>query len=109
MTKDVIVIIGAGGIGQAIARRQGAGRHVLLADYNEGALTAAKDSLAGAGFDVSTQLVDVSKRDSLHALAQTAADLGPVVNVVNTAGVSPVQASAEAVLAVDLVGTALVL
>jgi NAD(P)-dependent dehydrogenase (short-subunit alcohol dehydrogenase family) len=109
MNKDVIVIIGAGGIGQAIARRQGAGRQVLLADYNEQALTTAKDSLRGAGFEVSTHPVDVSKRESVHVLARAAAELGPVVNVVNTAGLSPVQASASAVLAVDLVGTALVL
>ena len=109
MNKDVVVIIGAGGIGQAIARRQGAGRQVLLADYNEQALTTAKDSLRGAGFEVSTHPVDVSKRESVHVLARAAAELGPVVNVVNTAGLSPVQASASAVLAVDLVGTALVL
>ena len=30
--SDVIVIIGAGSIGQAIARRVSAGKHVLLAD-----------------------------------------------------------------------------
>jgi phosphoglycerate dehydrogenase-like enzyme len=34
MAKDVIVVIGAGGIGQAIARRQGFGKTVLLADWN---------------------------------------------------------------------------
>jgi hypothetical protein len=32
MAKDVIVVIGAGLIGQAIARRVGIGKHVLLAD-----------------------------------------------------------------------------
>ena len=38
MNQHVVVVIGAGGIGQAIGRRQGAGRTVLLADRNESTL-----------------------------------------------------------------------
>ena len=106
---DVLVITGAGGIGQAIARRQGPGKHVLLADINEDNLTAAAHALDVLGYRVSTQRVDVSSRESVHALAAAAAELGNVVQVVHTAGVSPVQASAATVLAVDLLGTALVL
>ena len=109
MNPDVQVVIGAGGIGQAIARRTGAGRHVLLADYNEQTLTTTAEALDGAGHRVTTQRVDVSDRGSVHALVRAAADLGPVTQVVSTAGLSPVQASAQAVLAVDLYGTALVL
>lgn len=48
-------------------------------------------------------------RASVAALVETAARLGPVTQVVHTAGLSPVQASAAAVLDVDLLGTALVL
>jgi NAD(P)-dependent dehydrogenase (short-subunit alcohol dehydrogenase family) len=109
MSTDVLVVIGAGSIGQAIARRTGAGKHLLLADANETTLQNAKTALEDAGHTVTTQRVDVSDRDSVHALARAAADLGDVVQVVSTAGVSPVQAPAEAVLAVDLYGTALVL
>jgi NAD(P)-dependent dehydrogenase (short-subunit alcohol dehydrogenase family) len=105
----VQVVIGAGSIGQAIARRTGAGKHVLLADYNETNLQKAKTALEDAGHTVSTQRVDVSDAESVRALAQAAAGLGDVVQVVSTAGVSPVQAPAEAVLAVDLYGTAVVL
>jgi len=105
----VQVVIGAGSIGQAIARRTGAGKHLLLADFNETTLQNAKTALEDAGNTVSTQRVDVSDRASVHALAQAAAGLGDVVQVVSTAGVSPVQAPPEAVLAVDLYGTALVL
>jgi NAD(P)-dependent dehydrogenase (short-subunit alcohol dehydrogenase family) len=105
----VQVVIGAGSIGQAIARRTGAGKHVLLADFNETNLQNAKTALEDAGHTVSTQRVDVSDRDSVAALARAAAGLGDVVQVVSTAGVSPVQAPAEAVLAVDLYGTAVVL
>ena len=84
-------------------------RHVLLADFNGQTLTAAAEALDSAGYRVTTQHVDVSDRASVHALARAALDLGPVTQVVNTAGLSPVQASAEAILAVDLLGTALVL
>ena len=47
MNAQVLVIIGAGGIGQAIARRQGPGRTILLSDFNETTLTAAADALEG--------------------------------------------------------------
>src|SRR5215216_4186021 len=107
--QGVVVVIGAGGIGQAIARRQGTGRTVLLADRNDKTLATAAETLESAGHLVQTRPVDVSLRESVHALAEGAAALGEVVNVVHTAGVSPVQASVAAVLAVDLVGTALVL
>jgi NAD(P)-dependent dehydrogenase (short-subunit alcohol dehydrogenase family) len=104
----IVVVIGAGGIGQAIARRRGTGRTVLLADLDQAVLDAAVEALQAGGHTVSTQIVDVSSRESVHALAQAAA-LGDVVDVVHTAGLSPVQASPAAILAVDLVGVALVL
>src|SRR5919202_593727 len=109
MCVEVVVVIGAGGIGQAIARRQGSGRTVLLADLNEQTLASAAEALEASGHRVATQPVDVSSRESVHGLAQAAAALGDVVQVIDTAGLSPVQASPEAILAVDLVGVALVL
>src|ERR671932_15228 len=102
-TKTAVqVVIGAGSIGQAIARRTGAGKHLLLADFNETALQNAKTGLEDAGHTVTTQRVDVSDAASLRALAQAAAELGDVVQVISTAGVSPVQAPAQAVLAAAL-------
>lgn len=108
MNKDVIVIIGAGGIGVAIARRQGFGKTVLLADFNEKTLADAAQSMRDAGYAVQTQPVDVTSRDSVRALAQAAAALGPVAQVVNTAGLSPNMAPVEGVLKVDLYGAAVV-
>jgi NAD(P)-dependent dehydrogenase (short-subunit alcohol dehydrogenase family) len=107
--SDVTVVIGAGQIGQAIARRVSSGKHVLLADLHKANADAAAEVLANAGFDVSTATVDVSSRESVHALAETAAALGTVTGVIHAAGVSPSQARPEAILAVDLYGTALVL
>lgn len=109
MSSEVVVIVGAGGIGQAIARRQGAGRQLLLADRNEQTLQSAADALTGAGYAVQTHPVDVASPESVSALAAFAASLGPVMQVVHTAGLSPVQAPPAAILAVDLLGTALVL
>ena len=107
--KHVIVVIGAGSIGQAIVRRISAGKHIVLADLRpENAETAAK-TLSDAGFEVSTTKVDVSSRASVQALVKQATSLGEVTGVIHAAGVSPSQASPETILKVDLYGTALVL
>ena len=107
--KSVTVVIGAGSIGQAIARRVSAGKHVLLADLRQENAEAAARTLADAGFDVSTATVDVSSRDSVRALVATATGIGEVSGLIYAAGVSPTQASPETILKVDLYGTALVL
>ena len=70
MNKEVLVVTGAGGIGQAIVRRQGAGQSVLLADFNEETLQSAANALEAAGLSVTTQLVDVSSRESVNAHKQ---------------------------------------
>lgn len=106
---NVIVVIGVGSIGQAIARRVSAGKKVLLADLRQEVADAAAKTLSDAGFDVTSATVDVSSRPSVEALVRQAAALGEVVGVIHAAGVSPSQASPETILRVDLYGTALVL
>jgi NAD(P)-dependent dehydrogenase (short-subunit alcohol dehydrogenase family) len=68
--SQVVVVIGAGQIGQAIARRISAGKHVLLADLHQESADAAAEVFGNAGFDVSTATVDVSSRESVQALAK---------------------------------------
>ncbi len=92
---DVVVLIGAGSIGQAIARRVSAGKHLLLADLRQENSDAGAKVLSGAGFEVSTASVNVSSRASVHALVETATAIGPVTGVIHAAGVSPSQASPE--------------
>lgn len=106
---EVIVVIGAGSIGQAIARRISAGKHVLLADLRPDNADAAAKVLSEAGFEVGTAAVDVSSRPSVRELVETATGLGGVTGVIHAAGVSPTQASPTTILKVDLYGTALVL
>ena len=105
----VIVVIGAGLIGQAIARRVSSGKHVVLADLRQENADAAAKTLSDSGFSVSTMKADVSSRVSVQALVENATSFGDVWGVIHAAGVSPSQASPETILKVDLYGTALVL
>ena len=103
--RIIIVLIGAGSIGQAIVRRVGAGKHVLLADLRPENAELAAQTLSDAGFAVSTATVDVSSRASVHALVGAATAFGEISGVIHAAGVSPSQASPETILKVDLHGT----
>lgn len=106
---EVVVVIGAGSIGQAIARRVSAGKHVVLADLRPENAWAAASVLSDAGFETSTTAVDVSDRASVVALVEKASSLGDVTGLIHAAGLSPSQAPPEAIVKVDLYGTAVVL
>jgi NAD(P)-dependent dehydrogenase (short-subunit alcohol dehydrogenase family) len=107
--RDIIVVIGAGQIGQAVARRVGVGKRVLLADMRSDNANAAAEVLGNAGYEVSVAIVDASSREAVHALVETATNLGDVTGLIHAAGVSPTQASPATILKIDLYGTALVL
>ena len=107
--ERVVVVFGAGQIGQAIARRVGVGKHVVLADRSEANANAAAGVMVNAGYQVSVATVDVSLREAVLALVDKATDIGEIVGLIHAAGVSPSQASPETILHVDLYGTAVVL
>lgn len=107
--KDVIVVVGSGPLGQAIARRVGAGKRVLLADLKENTARAATEVFLDVGFEASAATVDIASRGSIEALVKTATDLGRVTGLIHAAGVSPSMASADVILKVDLHGTAMLL
>lgn len=109
MQKSVVVLVGSGSIGQAIARRVGAGKHVVLADLRLEAAQGAAKILEDAGFETSAVAADISSRESLLALINHARSFGPIANVINAAGVSPSQAPVETILKVDLYGTSVLL
>lgn len=106
---DVVVVIGAGQIGQAIARRVGVGKQILLADHRPENASVAAEVMANAGYDVSVATVDVAVRETVIALVEKAAGIGDVIGLIHSAGVSPSQALPATILRVDLYGTALVL
>src|SRR5271155_2137840 len=107
--RDTVVVIGPGLIGQAIARRVGVGKHILLADLKEANAKAAAETLSNAGYEVTVATVDVSSRETVQALIAAAGKFGDITGLIHAAGVSPSQASPETILKVDLYGTALVL
>ncbi len=107
--KKVVVVIGAGQIGQAIARRVGVGKHIVLADMRPENADAAAEVFRNAGFHVSIAAVDVSSRKAVQALVESAAAIGEITGLIHAAGVSPSQAMPATILKVDLYGTALVL
>jgi NAD(P)-dependent dehydrogenase (short-subunit alcohol dehydrogenase family) len=107
--ENVTVIIGNGGMGRAIGRRLGADAKLLIADVSQESLDDTVGKLVADGFDATALQTDVTSPESVAALACAAVALGPVTRVVHTAGVSPAQASIEAILAVDVLGPAFML
>ena len=109
MKKDVMLVTGAGQIGMAIARRVGFGKKIILGDKNmKNALDVAK-TMNDAGYDVIPFEMDLSSRASILAIIAKAQEYGEIKYLVNAAGVSPSQAPVEAILKVDLYGTAVLL
>ena len=109
MEPSVAVVVGAGGMGVAIARRLGGVRRVLLGDVDEMMLGRAVDAVQASGHQVTGQVVDVADERSVAEFAATAAGLGAVTHLAHTAGLSPVQATAAEILRVDLFGVAVVI
>jgi NAD(P)-dependent dehydrogenase (short-subunit alcohol dehydrogenase family) len=88
---DVVVVIGPGQIGQAIARRFGIGKHIVPADVRRENAEAAAGVLTNAGYDVSVTTVDASSRNAVHALVETATTHGDVTGLIHAADMSPTQ------------------
>ncbi|KAH8685299.1 hypothetical protein BGZ61DRAFT_423853 [Ilyonectria robusta] len=107
--RNALAVIGAGGLGLAIARRLGPGQRVVLADYSQKALDTAAESLRDHGHEVETRIVDVSSYESVTELAKFAAATGQLNTVVNAAGISLNMGTAKRVYEIDLLGTANVL
>lgn len=107
--KNVMLATGAGQLSMAIARRMGPGMKIVMGDKKlENAQTIAK-TMNNAGYDVTPVVTDISSRESILALIAEGQKYGPITMLVNGAGVSPSQAPIEAILKVDLYGTAVLL
>lgn len=109
MQKEVMLWAGAGQIGMAIARRLGYGMKIIVGDKNVDNARAIAKTMNNAGYDVEPVEMDLSSRISIQSFIAKAQEYGPITMLVNAAGVSPSQASVEAILKVDLYGTAVLL
>ena len=109
MSKDVMLVTGAGQISMAIARRMGYGKKIILGDKNENNAQAVAEIMNQAGFDVEPFVMDMSLRTSIQAMVQKATEYGEVKYLICGAGVSPSQAPIEVILQVDLYGTAVLM
>ena len=109
MKKDVMIVTGAGQISMAIARRTGFGNKIILGDRNIKNAETTAEIMNNAGFDVEPFEMDLSSRKSIRAMIAKAQEYGEIKYLVNGAGVSPSQAPVEAILKVDLYGTAVLL
>ena len=109
MSKDVLILTGAGQIGMAITRRVGFGKKIVLGDKKLENAQAVGKIMNEAGFDAVPVECDISSRESIRNMIEEARKYGPIKMLVNGAGVSPSQAPVEAVLKVDLYGTAVLL
>ena len=109
MEKDVMILTGAGQIGMAIARRMGYGKKIVIGDKNPDNAQAVAKIMNDAGYDADAVEMDLSSRESIKNLIAKAQESGDITMLVNAAGVSPRQAPVEAILKVDLYGTAVLL
>ena len=107
--KNVMILTGAGQIGMAIARRMGYGMKIVIGDKKPENAQAIAEIMNNAGFDAVAMEMDLSSRDSILNLIKKAREYGEISMLVNAAGVSPSQAPIEAILKVDLYGTAVLL
>ena len=107
--NDVVLLTGAGQIGMAIARRIGHGKKIIIGDKNINNAQSISKIMKESGFDNEAYECDISSRDSIKNLIKNAQEHGEIAYFINAAGVSPSQAPIEAILKVDLYGTAVLL
>lgn len=107
--KDVMILTGAGQIGMAIARRMGYEKKIVIGDKKKENAETIAHIMNDAGFDTVSMEMDLSSRESIKKLILEAQTYGDISMLVNAAGVSPSQAPVEAILQVDLYGTAVLL
>lgn len=107
--KKVMLLVGAGQIGMAIARRVGTGMKIIVGDKKTANAENIAAILNNAGFDAFPVETDLSDRASIQSMIARGQEYGEITMLVNAAGVSPSQAPIEAILKVDLYGTAVLL
>lgn len=107
--KETVLLLGAGGIGSAIARRVSYGRSLIVADIRKENAERTSEELRNCGFDAHPFCCDLGDKESIRRFVRFGQEKGPIRYLIASAGVSPSQASIEEILRVDLYGTAVLL
>lgn len=106
--QPLAVVIGAGGMGSAVARRLGQEHRVLLVDIDPQRLTEQQNRLLADDIQVETQLCDITSPDAVAQLAAVVQQLGGFKTLAHVTGLSPAMADWRTILSVNLIGPALV-
>lgn len=100
------VVIGAGGLGMAVARRLGLSHRLIVADRDAGHVEAQCALLHEHGYDAEAVKCDVTLTTDIAALTAKAAGRNAVRTLANVVGLSPAAKDFHAIMAVNLVGAA---
>lgn len=106
MSKSVCVITGGGsGMGLAAAKEMPKERILVLSGRTVRKLESAVRELTALGYEAHAFACDMARREDVRALAEYAASLGEIRNVIHAAGLSPAMAKPEQLLRVNALGT----
>ena len=107
--KDVVALVGAGGIGIAIARRVAVGKHLVVTSRTQEKADRIAADLQRDGFETTGVACDLGSRVDILAVIEHCQQFGPITNVICAGGVSPSQAPIAEILRVDLYGSSVLL
>lgn len=106
MSKAVCVITGGGsGMGLAAAKYMPKDKIIVLTGRTLSKLENAVEELKALGYEAYAKTCDTSDRQQVRELAEYAASLGEIKNVINSAGLSPAMADPEKLIRVNALGT----
>ena len=103
MTRVSVITGGAGGMGRATAKIVGQDHTVVLCDVRQDRLDGAVAELESLGIAATPVHCDVTDRDAVARLFETAAGIGPIASVIHTAGVSPSMGDADYVMTTNAI------
>ncbi|OBF27531.1 oxidoreductase [Mycobacterium sp. ACS1612] len=105
MNQVSVITGGAGGMGLATAKIVGRTRTVILCDVRQNKLDDAAATLTGLGISPIIVNCDVTDRQAVGHLFETASGIGTIASVIHTAGVSPSMGDADYMMRTNAVGT----
>jgi NAD(P)-dependent dehydrogenase (short-subunit alcohol dehydrogenase family) len=100
-----VITGGAGGMGAATAKLVGRDHTIVLCDVRQDRLDAVAATLTDLGIRPVIVNCDVTDRQAVNRLFETASGHGKLASVIHTAGVSPSMGDADYVMRTNALGT----